>query len=46
MTPSEIAGQFGDKYFLKTGEDGELHLFQYHNNYYAQIQGELAEGMV
>lgn len=41
MTPTAIADKFGDKFFLKKGEDGGLHLPQEHH-YYAQVQGELA----
>ena len=41
MTPTVIADKFGDKFFLRRGEDGELHLPQEHH-YYAQVQGELA----
>jgi len=37
----EIAERFGDKFFMKKGEDGQLHLPKQHN-YYAQVQGELA----
>lgn len=41
MTPTAIADKFGDKFFLKRGEDGALHLPPEHH-YYAQVQGELA----
>ena len=41
MTPLVIADKFGDKFILKRGEDGELHLPQQHH-YYAQVQGESA----
>ena len=41
MTPGEIADKFGEKFFLKRGEDGELHLSWQHH-YFAQVQGELA----
>ena len=41
MTPGEIADKFGEKFFLKRGEDGELHLSRQHR-YFAQVQGELA----
>ena len=41
MTPTAIADKFGDKFFLKRGENGGLHLPQKHH-YYAQVQGELA----
>ena len=41
MSPMEIAEKYGSKFFMKRGEDGELHLLQEHP-YYAQVQGELA----
>ena len=40
MTPTEIASQFGDKFFMQMG-NGSLHLRQNHH-YYAQVQGEIA----
>jgi len=41
MSPMEIAERFGDKFFMKKGKDGELHLPKQHK-YYTQVQGELA----
>ena len=41
MSLTEIALKYGNKFILKRGEDGELHLPQEHL-YYAQVQGELA----
>jgi len=41
MSPMEIADRFGDKFFMKKGEDGQLYLPKQHH-YYAQVQGELA----
>ena len=41
MSPMEIAEKFGDRFFLKKDEDGELHLPKQHHCY-AQLQGELA----
>ena len=40
-TPTAIADKFGDKFFLKRGENGGLHLPQEHH-YYAQVRRELA----
>ena len=41
ITPTTIAEKFEEKFFLKKGENGELHLPQEHH-YYAQVNGELA----
>ena len=41
MKPLEIANHFGNKFFMRKGEDGCLHLHPEHP-YFAQVQGEMA----
>ena len=41
LTPDDIAREFGDKFFIKRGDDGNLHLPSDHV-YYTQVQGEMA----
>ena len=41
MSPGDIAREFGDKFFMKIGDDSNLHLPSDHQ-YYTQIQGEMA----
>ena len=41
LSPDDIAREFGDKFFMKKGDDGNLHLPSDHQ-YYSQVQGEMA----
>ena len=41
LSPDEIEEKFGQKFFMKRGKDGSLHLPSDHL-YYAQVQGEMA----
>ena len=41
LSPDDITREFGDKFFMKKGDDGNLHLPADHQ-YYSQVQGEMA----
>ena len=41
LSPDDIAREFGDRFFMKKGDDGNLHLPSDHQ-YYSQVQGEMA----
>ena len=41
LSPDDIAREFRDKFFMKRGDDGNLHLPSDHQ-YYLQVQGEMA----
>ena len=41
MPPDDITREFGDKFFMKKGDDGNLNLPADHQ-YYSQVQGEMA----
>ena len=40
FSPDDIAKEFGAKFFMKKGNDGNLHLPSDHQ-YYSQVQGEM-----
>ena len=40
LPPAEIAGKYGDAFWLKKQPDGSLHLPRSHR-FYAQVQGEM-----